>query len=263
MSHKLIELEIRNNVAWITINRPKAYNALNLQAMQELLDIANHCGSNNAVRAAVLTGNGDKAFCAGGDVAAFAEDPQRVGLLLKEMTTYLHMAISRFATMNAPLIGSINGIAAGAGLSMVACCDLVYCVDTAKFTSAYSAIGLTPDASSTYYLSRILGMRRTMELYLTNRSLTATEAQDWGLVNQVESKDTLVDTVTEIAEQLAAGPTLAHGKIKHLVHSAFNDSLDSQMEREAHSIVAMSESNDGREGVRAFVEKRQPVFTGN
>ncbi len=263
MDYQLIDFDVRNHVAHITINREKSFNALNLQAMQELFHIANRCGSDKGVRAAILTGAGSKAFCAGGDVAAFADDPDQVQVLLKEMTAYLHMAVSRFARMNAPLIARINGVAAGAGLSMSACCDLAICTDTAKFTSAYTAIGLTPDGSSTWFLPRLIGNRRTMELFLTNRTLSASEALDWGLVNQVVAQNQLDDTVNEMADKLASGPTLAHGGIKKLVQMSLNDSLESQMERETRSIVELSTSADGLDGVKAFVEKRRPDFTGS
>lgn len=262
MEYEHIRFEIRHQVAWITIDRPTAFNALNLKAMQELFHIANRCGSDTDVRAAVLTGAGDKAFCAGGDVAAFAADPDGVQMLLKEMTAYLHTAISRFARMNAPLIAAVNGVAAGAGLSMAACCDLAVAADHAKFTSAYTQIGLTPDGSSSYFLSRIIGTRRAMDLYLTNRALSADEALDWGLVNRLVAGPQLIDTVTELAERLAKGPTLAHGGVKKLLQMAPNDSLESQMERETRSIVELSTSADGLEGVRAFIEKRKPVFSG-
>lgn len=263
MDYQLIDFDVRNHVAHITINREKSFNALNLQAMQELFHIANRCGSDKGVRAAILTGAGSKAFCAGGDVAAFADDPDQVQVLLKEMTAYLHMAVSRFARMNAPLIARINGVAAGAGLSMSACCDLAICTDTAKFTSAYTAIGLTPDGSSTWFLPRLIGNRRTMELFLTNRTLSASEALDWGLVNQVVAQNQLDDTVNEMADKLASGPTLAHGGIKKLVQMSLNDTLESQMERETRSIVELSTSADGLDGVKAFVEKRRPDFTGS
>ncbi|MEZ5658036.1 MAG: enoyl-CoA hydratase/isomerase family protein [Burkholderiaceae bacterium] len=210
MPYELVEFDVRNNVAWITIDRAKSFNALNLKAMQELFDIANRCGNDPAVRAAVLTGRGDKAFCAGGDVASFAADPEGVQVLINEMTAYLHTAIARFARMPAPLIAAINGVAAGAGLSMAACCDLAIAADHAKFTSAYTQIGLSPDGGGTWFLSRIIGSRRALELFLTNRTINAAEALDWGLVNQVVPGDQLMANVTELAERLAKGPTLAH-----------------------------------------------------
>jgi 2-(1,2-epoxy-1,2-dihydrophenyl)acetyl-CoA isomerase len=259
---KGLDFDIRGNVAWITINRPDSFNAMDLTLMQEFYDVANRCSSDKAVRAAVLTGAGEKAFSAGGDVAGFAANLDRIELLLKEMTTYFHAAVSRFAWMRAPLIAAVNGMAAGAGLSMVAFCDLAIAADTAKFTSAYTRIGLTPDGSSTYFLSRLLGRRRAMELFLTNRTLTAHEALDWGLVNRVVPAKDLMAEAGALAGQLAQGPTEAFGGVKRLLQMAPNDSLESQMERETRMISGLATTADGREGVRAFVEKRKPNFIG-
>ena len=262
MTYERLVYEVRDGVAWITINRPAAYNALDLQTMKELFDIANRCGSDARVRAAILTGAGTKAFCAGGDIADFKDKQDVLAVHLKEMTTYLHMAVSRFAWMNAPLIAAVNGVAAGAGLSVVAFCDLAVAADTATFTSAYSKLGFTPDGSSTYFLSRILGTRRAMDLYMTNRVLTASEALDWGLVNRVvPAKDVLAEA-GKLAAQLADGPTRAHGGIKKLLLTAPTDTLESQMERETRMVVEMATSPDGWEGVRAFSEKRKPRFRG-
>jgi len=262
MAYERLVYEVREGVAWITINRPDAYNALDLQTMKELFDIANHCSSDPRVRAAVLTGAGTKAFCAGGDIADFKDNQDVIAVRLKEMTTYLHMAVSRFAWMNAPLIAAVNGVAAGAGLSVVAFCDLAVAADTATFTSAYSKLGFTPDGSSTYFLSRILGTRRAMDLYMTNRVLTAGEALDWGLVNRVVAAKDVLPEASKLAAQLADGPTRAHGGIKKLLLTAPTETLESQMERETRSIVKMATSPDGREGVRAFSEKRKPRFSG-
>ncbi len=262
MTYDRIVYEVREGVAWITINRPAVFNALDLQTMKELLDIANRCGSDSRIRAAVLTGAGTKAFCAGGDIANFIEKETEIALHLKEMTTYLHMAVSRFAWMNAPLIAAVNGVAAGAGLSVVTFCDLAVAADTATFTSAYSKLGFTPDGSSSYFLSRILGTRRSMDLYMTNRVLTASEALDWGLVNRVVPANDLLAEAGKLAAQLADGPTRAHGGIKKLLLTAPTETLESQMERETRMIVEMATSVDGREGVRAFSKKRKPRFRG-
>ena len=151
---------------------------------------------------------------------------------------------------------------AGAGVSLVAAADLVIAVDTAKFTSAYTQIGLTPDGGSSYFLTRVLGPRRTMEFYLTNRTLTPLEALDWGLVNRVVPAADFQAEVTKLASQLAQGPTRAYGGTKKLVQMGMNDTLESQMERETRMIVEMAGTPDGREGVHAFVEKRRPSFTG-
>ena len=262
MAFETLDLSLRDHVAWITLQRPAAFNALNLQCMKELFDVANRISSDRNVRAVVLTGAGEKAFCAGGDVAGFAADPADVQRLLKEMTGYLHSAISRLAWMDAPLIAAVNGVAAGAGLSLVACCDLAIAADHAKFTSAYTHIGLSPDGSSTYFLSRLLGTRRAMELFMTNRTLTAAEALDWGLVNRVVPAAQLQEEAGKLAAQFAQGPTRAYGGIKKLLMMAPNDTLESQLEREARQIGELSVTEDGIEGVRAFVEKRKPRFTG-
>jgi 2-(1,2-epoxy-1,2-dihydrophenyl)acetyl-CoA isomerase len=262
MKYKAMGFDIRDNVAWITFNRPDAMNAINRQATNEFYDIVNRCSVDHSIRAVVLTGEGERAFCAGGDVGEFAESGDGVEALIREMTGVLHLGISRLAWLPAPVIAAVNGVAAGAGLSFAACCDLAIAADHAKFTSAYTHIGLTPDGSSTFFLNRLLGRRRVMELYMTNRVLDAQEALDWGLVNRVVPAADLMDEVTKLATKLASGPTRAYGGIKKLVMMSPNDTLESQMERETRIIAEMSISKDGREGVSAFVAKRKPNFTG-
>jgi len=262
VTYETIDLQVRDRVAWITLNRPQAFNALDLQMAKDLFAVSNRLSSDRSVRCAVLTGSGTKAFCAGGDVAGFGADPAKVDLLVREMTTPLHAAVSRFAAMNAPLIAAVNGVAAGAGLSLVACCDLAISADHARFTSAYTQIGLSPDGSSTYYLTRLLGTRRATELYLTNRVLTAAEALDWGLVNRVVPGAALLDEVGRLAAELADGPTRAYGGVKRLMLTAAHEGLETQMERESRQVAELALSRDSVEGVRAFLDKRAPRFTG-
>lgn len=262
MNDEALTFELRDNVAWLTLNRPAVYNAMNGAMTMALCEAANRCSGDPSVRAVVISGAGDQAFCAGGDVGSFLENKDRVGTLVREMTMHLHAAVSRFAWMRAPVIASVNGIAAGAGLSIVGFADLVIAADTASFTSAYTRIGFTPDGSSSFFLSRILGQRRAMELYLTNRVLSAQEALEWGLVNRVVPQADLRVETEALATQLAQGPTVAFGGVKKLLQMAGNDSLEGQMERETRLIAETAESADGREGVAAFVEKRKPVFRG-
>jgi 2-(1,2-epoxy-1,2-dihydrophenyl)acetyl-CoA isomerase len=263
MSYTTLDYQVSDAVAWITLDRPERLNALDPEMARELCEVANRCSSDPQIRAAVLTGRGDQAFCAGGDVSVFAERLDTLDLLVKEMTTHLHAAVSRFARMRAPLVAAVNGVAAGAGLSLAACCDLAVAAENASFTSAYTRIGLTPDGSSTHFLSRLVGPRRAMELYLTNRVLSAREAFDWGLVNRVVAAEALAPEAEALARRLAEGPTAAFGSVKALLQSAASESLETQMERETQAIAAAGNSADGREGIRAFVAKRPPRFTGS
>ncbi|HUU74105.1 MAG TPA: enoyl-CoA hydratase-related protein [Burkholderiales bacterium] len=262
MAYEAMGFEMRDNVAWVTFNRPDALNAINAQATHEFYDIVNRISCDHSVRAVVLTGSGDRAFCAGGDVAEFHAKGDDVEALVREMTGVLHVGISRLAWLPAPVIAAVNGVAAGAGLSFAACCDLAIAADTAKFTSAYTHIGLTPDGSSTFFLTRLLGRRRVMEMYMTNRVLSAQEALDWGLVNRVVPAADLMSEVTKLANQLASGPTRAYAGVKKLVMMSPNDTLESQMERETRVIAEMARTKDAREGISAFVAKRKPTFTG-
>ncbi len=257
-----ITLDLHNSIARITFNRPQAFNAINSTSVRLLHEIVNKLHKEKDIRVVILTGSGEKAFCAGGDVAEFKEAGNNVDNMVREMTSYLHASISRLAWLEAPVIAQVNGVAAGAGLSFVSCCDLAIASENSTFTSAYTRIGFTPDGSSTYFLPRLLGRKRVLELYLTNRVLSANEALEWGLINQVTTQDRLGKQVEELANQLAEGPTKAFGGVKKLVMMSHQDSLESQMERETRQIAKMAMSDDGIEGVKAFSEKRKPRFAG-
>jgi 2-(1,2-epoxy-1,2-dihydrophenyl)acetyl-CoA isomerase len=263
MTYETLVFGIENGVARITINRPAQMNAIDVQTAKELALAAKQCSADSAVRCVVLTGAGDRAFCAGGDVAGFASDPERVDSLIEEMTVHLHEAISVFARMRAPVVAEVNGTAAGAGLGLIAAADLAVASRKAKFTSAYTKIGLSPDGSSTWFMPRLIGHRRTKELFLLNRVLSADEAMAWGLVNRVVAPEELAATVDEIAQQLARGPTLAFAAVKRLLLSSDDEDLEQQMKHESASIVQMSRSHDGLAGVKAFKDKVEPSFTGS
>ncbi len=259
--YKTLQFELNNGVAKITLNRPDAANALNLEMARELMSVAIRCDEDAAVRAVLITANG-KLFCAGGDIQDFAEAGDQVGMLAKEITSNLHAAISRFARMDAPLITAVNGAAAGAGFSLAIAADLALAAESAKFTVAYTAIGASPDGSSSYYLPRLVGMRRAQELMLTNRRLSAAEAAEWGLITRVVPDDELSAAAEKLAAQVAKGPTAANGMVKKLLLGSFEQSLETQMELEARGIAAMLQNEDGREGVAAFLGKRAPEFKG-
>src|SRR5213593_4606512 len=183
MPYQTLLLDRADAVATITLNRPDAYNALNLALGRDLFAAALEVDEDPGVRCVVITGAG-KAFCGGG-VKDFAEALPRIGVLVKELTTYVHGAVSRLARSPKPVIIAVNGVAAGGGLSLALSGDLVLAAESARFTMAYSKIGATPDGSSSYFLPRLIGIRRALELYLTNRVLSAKEALEWGLINRV------------------------------------------------------------------------------
>ena len=261
MDFRHLTLERRDGVATITLNRPDAYNALNLGLGRDLFHASHEVDEDPAVRCVVVTGAG-RAFCAGGDVKDFVDNLEHVGAFIKELTTYLHGAVSRFCRSDKPVIMAVNGVAAGGGLSFALSGDIVVAAESARFTMAYSKIAATPDGSSSYFLPRLIGMRRAMELYFTNRVLTAREALDWGLITRVVPDAELASAVGALARELAQGPTKAFGGAKRLFHQSTWESLETQMELEAQAIAASGRTEDFRGGVRAFAQKQTPTFQG-
>lgn len=261
MTYEHLLLHKREHVATITLNRPEAYNALDLALGRELFHASLEVDEDPDVRCVVITGAG-KAFCAGGNVKDFADNLPRIGILVKELTTYLHGAVSRLTRSAKPVIMAVNGVAAGGGLSFALSGDVVIAAESARFTMAYSKIAATPDGSSSYFLPRLIGLRRTLELYLTNRVLSAREALEWGLVTRVVPDAELKDAVDALARELAAGPTLAIGGAKRLFHQSTWESLETQMELEAQAIAASGHTEDFRAGVTAFANKKTPTFNG-
>jgi len=260
MSDHSVLFEVRDNVAFVTLNRPQAGNALDLEMAKELMAAALRCEGDPSARAVLLRGAGNS-FCAGGDVKVFAAQPQ-LPQYLREITSYLHLAISRFARLNAPVIAAVHGAAAGGGFSLAISCDLVLAAESATFLMAYSKIGMAPDGGSTYFLPRLVGLKRAMELTLTNRALSAREACDWGIVTEVVAPDRLAARAEELARSLGQGPTGAFGAAKRLLHGGWNQTLETQMELESRAIAEAGGSADGQEGIRAFVEKRKARFNG-
>jgi len=261
MEFENLTYELSDGVARITFAREKAANALNLALAKELMYAATQADEDPSVRAVVVGARG-RMFCAGGDLSSFKDAGDQVPALLKEITTYLHAALSRFARMRAPVIGAVNGAAAGAGFSMVCAFDYVIASEAAKFTMAYTQVGLAPDGSSTYWLPRLIGNRRTLELMLTNRRLDAEEALDWGLVNRLVAPEQVDEEALAFAKQIATGPTEAYGLVKKLVLASAGNTLETQMELESRGIADASRTEDAKEGMAAFFEKRDPTYNG-
>ncbi len=252
-----LTLEQSGPIAKITLNRPDAANGMNDTMTRELAEAAALCDTP-ATKVVVLTGAG-RFFSAGGDLKSFATAPSR-GAHIKVVADSLHRAISTFSRMNAVLITAVNGTAAGAGFSIAVTGDLVLAAESASFTMAYTKVGLSPDGSSSYFLPRLIGVAKTKELMLTNRTLSAAEASQWGLVTEVVPDDELVARTDQLASQMASTAGGSNGAVKALMLSTFASGLEEQMEFEARVIARRAESADGREGVDAFMAKRKPEF---
>lgn len=261
MTYSTLLFDVRDGVAHITLNRPEAANSLSVELAQDFMHAVLRCDEDPAIRAVVITGAG-RMFCAGGDLKSFAAQGDNLPYHLKEVTTYFHAGISRMARMDPPVVAAVNGAAAGAGMSLACACDIVLAGESARFTMAYTRAGLTPDGSSTYFLPRIVGIKRALELTLTNRALTAEEAQAWGIVTRVVPDAALLDEAGALAAQLAAGATRAFGASKRLLHSGWTETLETQMEHESQAIAHMARTADGREGIDAFLHKRAAAFEG-
>ncbi|KRD05733.1 enoyl-CoA hydratase [Mycobacterium sp. Root265] len=240
-------------ISRITLARPRTANAMDLVMVAELADVAARCAASDT-KVIVLDATG-RFFCAGGDLGDFAAATDRSGHI-KVIADTLHRAVSTLARTDAVVIVGVNGVAAGAGLSLVAGADIVVAAESATFTMAYTRVGLSPDGAGSYYLPRLIGLRRTQELMLTNRTLTATEALEWGIVTEVVPDNELAKRLDTLAEHFAQSAKQSNTAVKKLLLATFGNGLEEQMELEAALIAHNAGSPDGHEGVNAFLAKR-------
>jgi 2-(1,2-epoxy-1,2-dihydrophenyl)acetyl-CoA isomerase len=253
-------LEVSDGIAYLTLNRPDAANGINDALARDLLAAANDIALDDRVRVVLLAGNGAR-FCGGGDLKGFSESGPDLPRHMRALLPSLHAAIAMLVRGDAPVVAAVHGSAAGAGLGLVGASDLVVAGESTKFVMAYTGVGLTPDGSSSWFLPRLVGVRRALELTLTNRVLSAQEALDWGLVTRVVADDDVRTEAQSLAASLAAGPRRALAAAKRLVHTSLEEPLEVHLAREADAIVAAAGSADGAEGIAAFVEKRPPQFS--
>lgn len=261
MDFETLSLVQEGALARVTLERRDAFNALDLKMALELREAMRHVEMDASVRCVLLTGSG-KAFSAGGDVAGFHAALPMPEQLIKDIVLPLHDAMAIMTHMDKPVVAAINGITAGAGMGLALAPDLAIAGESAKLTMAYTGIGASPDGGTTFYLPRMVGLRRALELVLENRVLSAQEALEWGLVNAVVPDEELEAEALARARRLAEGPTRAYGSAKRLMHRSFESTLESQLMREGRGIAAMGSTADFAEGVTAFVEKRKPKFEG-
>ena len=244
-------------VLTITLNRPDVLNAFNA-AMHQALSAALKEAEADEVRAVVITGAG-RGFCVGQDLTEFREAPGDIG---ERLRGNYHPNILALRRLEKPVLAAVNGPAAGAGLSFACACDLRLAAASATFVPAFINIGLVPDSGGTYFVRRLLGTARAFEWMTSGRRLSAAEALDWGLVSEVVADEKLAERAAERAAELAAMPTRGVGLTKRLFDNAENATLEEQLELEAQLQTAATQTADFREGVNAFLEKREPRFEG-
>ncbi len=252
---------LSNGVCTITLNRPEVYNALNEQMKKELNEALKEAEKDPNVRCLVLRGAGDKAFCSGQDLKEHAGKDTRRSLKESLEKSYNPM-IRKMRNIEKPIIGMINGVAAGAGLSIALACDMRIMADHAKLIEVFIRIALVPDSGSHWFLTRLVGMGKAFEYAALGNDITAAEAERVGLVNKVVPAAELESATMAIAEQLAKAPTKSIGLIKRALNKALSSDLDSLLDYEAYLQEIASLTEDHREGVQAFLEKRPAQFKG-
>ncbi|MFA2945955.1 2-(1,2-epoxy-1,2-dihydrophenyl)acetyl-CoA isomerase PaaG [Acinetobacter pittii] len=262
MDYQNIIAEEKNGVGYLTFNRPKALNSFNVDMHREVAEVLNQWTKNPEVRCVVISGEG-RGFCAGQDLGDRVVDPNAEAPDLGySIETYYNPLIKTIVNMPKPVICAVNGVAAGAGANIALACDLVIAAKSANFVQAFCRLGLVPDSAGTWFLPRAVGHARAMGLALLGDKLPAETAKEWGMIWDVVEDAELKTKVTELAERLAKQPTFGLSLIKKAIHQSSNNTFEEQMllERDLQRIAGRSE--DYREGVQAFMNKREPNFKG-
>ena len=258
-----IQISEAEGILTITLNRPESLNAFIGHMRRDLAEALEHAGSDRNVRVVIITGAG-RAFCAGGDIAFMAELMQRQDA--EEFSRILgagRRVILAIRQMTKPVIASINGPASGAGCNLALACDLRIAANTATFSQSFAKVGLHPDWGGTYFLPRLVTPNKACEMFFLGETIDAAEAARLGIVNQVVAPEDLEAATLQLAERLRAAPPIALAAAKHAVYMSQAAELEEMLRYETEAQLRCFESDDGHEGVQAFLEKREPRFTGH
>lgn len=253
-------LQQHGTILQITLNRPDAYNALNLEMMHMLGDSLSNAAADKSIQGILLTGSG-KAFCSGGDLKSISQQSEDAASVLHRLAPQFHLSISEIRRMAKPVVAAINGVAAGGGFSLALACDFRIMAQSTILRQAYTSSGLSMDGGGTFALPRLVGLARAMEIMAFDESISSTKALEWGLVTRVVPDDQV------ITESLSMLTTLTHGALhsfawsKKLMTDSLNNSLETQLELERQGISDCAAHPNGQEGIQAFLEKRKPNFT--
>jgi len=243
----------------IAINRPEAYNALNLDVMVMLSDALANAATDESVKGIMLTGKG-KAFCAGGDLKWISQQSNDYGATLHRLAPQFHMAIAEIRHMAKPVVAAINGIAAGGGFSLALACDFRVMAESTVLRQAYTSSGLSIDGGGTFALPRLVGLARALEIAAFDNPISSAQALAWGLVTKVVPDDRVIDEAISMLQGLAKSALHSFAWSKRLLTESLNNTLETQLELERQGISDCARHPNGQEGIKAFVEKRKPVF---
>lgn len=263
MTYEHIQVAEADGIVTITLNRPERLNAFIGHMRRDLAEALEHAGSDRSVRVVVITGAG-RAFCSGGDITFMAELMKRRDA--EEFTRILgagRRVILAIRQMTKPVIAAINGPASGAGCNLAFACDLRIAANTATFSQSFAKVGLHPDWGGTYFLPRLVTPNKACELFFLGESIDAAEAERLGIVNQVVAPEELAAATQQLAERLRAAPPIALAGAKHAVYMSQTAELEEMLRYETEAQLRCFESDDGHEGVHAFLEKREPKFSGH
>ena len=256
-------LEIKDNdgIRWLTLSRPDQMNALTVESLVELGEACDAASTDDNVRCLVITGNG-RAFCSGADVEEWAQAEASGTLETYGWTEAAHLTMTKLASLPKPVIAMINGAAVGAGLDLALCCDFRYASDKAKFKAGYTTMAYSPDAGSSWHLPRIIGLEQAKIFLFYDEAWTANKALDVGMVTSLFEANDLKSKVEEFATHLSVGPTFAYGKIKSLLDTGTQNNFLAQLQQEKEAGLLCGRTEDGKEAIKASIEKRKPKFVG-
>jgi len=258
VSEKL-QIQVEEGIARVTFNRPESYNAMDSDVIDALARNFMSMAVDRAIRVVVISGKG-KAFCTGADLKSVVADPAGVPATVYRLAGIFHQAIVEMRHAPKPFLAAINGIAAGAGFSLSLACDFRIMAQSAVLRQVYTSGGLCIDGGGTFTLPRLVGHARALEIAAFDRPIPAEQALQWGMVNKVVPDDQLEQAALEMARDLMSRSLHSFGQVKQLFERSFETSLEIQLEKERHGIMTCSAHNDATEGIRAFFEKRKPVF---
>jgi 2-(1,2-epoxy-1,2-dihydrophenyl)acetyl-CoA isomerase len=253
--------EIVDGVAHITMNQPDRGNPIDDRFAAEFDHLATECSVRPDVRSVLIDAKG-RFFSVGGDLSALTRSREDLARFVSGATSNLHMGISRFARLNAPVVIAVHGMTAGGAVALVAGADFAVASANAKFYAAFAGIGIISDSGGTYFLPRRMGSRRAMQFYMLNETLSAAEAASTGLINKVVEAEALQDEAWALARRLAQGPTTAYGEAKNLLLSSPMESLEAQLENEARAMARVTRTDDAWNAMRTVLAKQKPTFAG-